>query len=370
MMISTSSSSSLNTLVEAAASLSLNSPSSPKASIDRSRLTELERWSIISMSKDNRSQRYIARKLGINRNTVRDVLARFDATGSPGSGSRSGRPRTTDDALDTAIAFTAYTDVFTTPNKIRRKLQLDVSSRTIDRRLQEAGLFGRIARRERVFSAAEKRARLAFANGYRHWTKKDWGHVIFSDEKLFYGNGFTGQVWVRRPKGEELNEKYIAHKVAHPVKVNAWGCFCARGQGYIYLFNETMDAKLKRTILRENLVPSARLHYDVDAAESWWLLHDNDKKFKSNLVQAYLHNTGVQVLDFPPYSPDINPMENLWALMAREVELFDCPTLEVLQDKVAEVWKGLSKKFMKKLVASMPRRLEAIIKAEGGHTDY
>jgi transposase len=87
------------------------------------RTTTEQRWSVVSMHKDDRSNAYIARKLGIARNTVRDILARYDATGSPLSGSRSGRPRCTDEALDTAIAFTARVDVFTSPRQIKRKLR-------------------------------------------------------------------------------------------------------------------------------------------------------------------------------------------------------------------------------------------------------
>lgn len=121
------------------------------------RTTALQRWSVVSMHNDERSNVYIARKLNISRTTVRNILARYDATGSPGSGSRSGRPRCTDDATDTALAFTARVDVFTSPRQIRRKLELGdaVSARTIDRRLQEAGLFGRIARHKRDYTAEE-----------------------------------------------------------------------------------------------------------------------------------------------------------------------------------------------------------------------
>ena len=89
------------------------------------RTTTEQRWSVVALHKDGRSNRYIARHLDIGRDTVRDILARYDATGSPLSSSRSGRPRCTDEALDTAIAFTARVDVFTSPRQIKRKLNLD-----------------------------------------------------------------------------------------------------------------------------------------------------------------------------------------------------------------------------------------------------
>jgi len=85
---------------------------------------------------------------------------------------------------------------------------MDVSSRTIDRRLIEVGLFGRVARHQKKFSTAEKRKRLSFAEGYKSWTAENWKHVMFADEKIFWGEGFWGQVFVRRPKGEALNPDY------------------------------------------------------------------------------------------------------------------------------------------------------------------
>jgi transposase len=330
------------------------------------RTTTEQRWSVVSMHKDGRSNRYIARKLNMNRATVCDILARYDATGSPLSGSRSGRPRCTDEALDTAIAFTARVDVFTSPRQIKRKLNLDCCPRTIDNRLQEANLFGRVARHKPDYTAAHRAARVRFAQHYRHL---DWTKVLFSDEKCFYGKGFCGQTWVRREPGTALQPQYCVSKMAHPVKVNVWGCFTSQGMCYTYIFNENLDAALMKRILTENLVPSAELHIAQPGVQ-WYFLHDNDKKFKSNLVQDMLFAKGVTALDFPPYSPDLNPMENLWATLARAVEKYQADTIEALQDAVEAEWNKIDIAHLRNLVASMPARCDAVIRANGWHTDY
>ena len=242
-----------------------------------------------------------------------------------------------------------------------------MSARTVDRHLQEAGLFGRVARQKRDYSEGEVKKRLSFAEGYAHWTAEDWSKVLFSDEKIFWGRGKNGQTWVRRPKGEALNPCYTLHKQAHPVKVNVWACFSAAGQGFSYIFSDTLDANLAKTILSENLLESAE---ELFPAGAWWLLHDNDKKFKSRLVQTWLHNNGVSVLDFPPYSPDLNPIENLWKTLARAVEDHRCDTVASLQDAVAEEWDKIDPQHMHNLVRSMPERCTAVIEAAGWHTKY
>ena len=76
-----------------------------------------------------------------------------------------GRKRKTTAEQDAAILTEACDTKFTTPRR-KRKLGLDVSSRTIDRRLIEHGLFGRVARHKRKFTEEEKQKRVALAEGY------------------------------------------------------------------------------------------------------------------------------------------------------------------------------------------------------------
>ena len=173
---------------------------------------------------------------------------------------------------------------------------------------------------------------------------------------------------MRRPVGEALNPLYVQKKTAHPVKVNVWACFAASGQGMMHIFEDNLDAKKMKEILVEHLLPSARDLFDAD--KQWYFLHDNDKKFHADKVQRWLESKSVRCIDFPPYSPDLNPIENLWAVLAREVEKHQCSTAEALKDCVAEVWQNACKPLMAELVASMPRRIEAVLQANGLHTKY
>jgi transposase/uncharacterized coiled-coil protein SlyX len=315
-----------------------------------------QRVAIRVLHREGRDDSYIAQRIPCDVRSVRYWLARPDLQDQP----RSGRKRKTTAVQDAAIMDEAKATKFTTPRRIRRKLGLDVSSRTIDRRLIEVGLFGRVARHKRKFSDEEIRKRMSFAQGYKRWTADDWMRVEFADEKIFWGEGFWGQVFVRRPKGEALNPAYCVDQDPHPVKVSAWACFSGHGLGYMYIFNENMDAKKLQHILGTHLIESAELHFDIEHAEHWWFLQDNAPQHKSVLVRTWLFNNGIQCIDFPPYSPDLNPIENLWADLARRVEQFQCDTMEELQDIVAEQWKETDKELLRKLARSMPERCQAV----------
>jgi transposase/uncharacterized coiled-coil protein SlyX len=350
-----------------------SAPSPPPPLFDRdkhshSHLSLEQRLTIRILHKEGRDESYIAQRIPCDVRSVRYWLVQEHP--SLQDQPRSGRKRKTTAAQDERVVQEARETMFTTPRRIKRKLGLDVSSRTIDRRLIEVGLFGRVARHKKKFSAAEKRKRLSFAEGYKHWTADDWMRVEFADEKLSWGEGFWGQVFVRRPKGEALNPEYCVDEDPHPVKVSAWACFSGRGLGYMYIFNENMDAKLLQGILGTHLIESAELHFDVEHAEQWWFLQDNAPQHKSVLVRTWLFNNGIQCIDFPPYSPDLNPIENLWADLARRVEKFQCETMEELQDIVAEEWKETDKELLRTLARSMPERCQAVIDAHGDHTSF
>ena len=270
--------------------------------------------------------------------------------------------------MGTAIVGIAIVNPFIVPRQLIRDHNLDISADTVDRRLIEAGLHGRVAHHGMSFTDDHRRQRLSFANGYANWTIEQWDTVLFTDEKAFYGAGFNGQVWVRRPVGEELNAEYCVDHKPHPVKVNVWGSFSGRGLGYLYIFNVNLDAALMLTIFRTHLIQSAERSNISDG--QWWLLQDNDPKHKSKAVHAWLHNNSVNSLDFPPYSPDLNPIENLWNDVARRVEKRQARTMEQLQEVIAEEWAATSTDLLRTLSHSMPARCQAVIHANGNHTQY
>lgn len=346
-------------------SLSLTPPLFDHHPHSHSHLSQEQRLAIRILHKKGRDEAYIAARIPCDVRSVRRWLAQEDTHDSP----RSGRKRKTTAEQDAAVVDEAKETRFTTPRRIRRKLQLDVSVATIDRRLIDAGLPGRVARHVFQLTDEHKRQRLSFAHGYSRWTEDEWCSVIFADVKTFRGLGRGGQVWVRRPVGEASNPQYsVAHK-PHPVSVPAWGCFSAAGPGYLAMFEGSLEAAGLRDIFRDYLLPTVKEQFEEGA--DWWLLHDNDPgRHKSLVLRTFMHNNYIRPLDFPPYSPDLNPIENLWADMDNRMELIDADTKEELEKVVADTWAETSKRYCEQLARSMPARIRQVIDRNGAYTDY
>ena len=150
------------------------------------------------------------------------------------------------------------------------------------------------------------------------------------------------------------------------------GCFSAAGPGYLHVFYENMDSALYLSILKANLIDVARRDFTVPppALAQWHFLQDNAPMHKANIVRDWLHTAGVSVLDFPPYSPDLYPIENLWATLARAVEKHSCSDDDALGDAVIEEWGKLPADLFSNLARSMPERCQAVIQSKGHHTKY
>lgn len=301
--------------------------------------------------------------------TLRQWKRKWDATGSLNDSPRPGRPTKLEPEIVDKIVNEAKETKFTTPKGIKRKLNLKhVHPRTIRRKLNKAGIFGRIARVTPPLFPVHIQKRLSFVNGYGNWTNDQWGTVLWSDEMSIH-IGKWGQEWVQRMVGTAWDPENCVTRAKHPPKLHVWGCFCARGVGHIHIFEENLDKELMKKILSQHLLQSAKKFWPKTGTQ-WWFQQDNDPKHSSRLVQDWIQQKGIDVLDWPPYSPDLNPIENLWADLKRRVEKRNAKNLKELKEHVENEWKKTSKTLLKKLVNSMQTRLQQVREREGCMSDY
>ena len=77
-------------------------------------------------------------------------------------------------------------------------------------------------------------------------------------------------------------------------------------------------------------------------------------------------------MEQPAKSPDCNPIEHLWDELGRAVDHMDHPpqNLDELRQAMIDKWEEIPVERLQNLVSSMPRRLTAVIQANGGNTRY
>lgn len=149
-------------------------------------LTIAERSQIVLLHSQGMSQRKIAKQLKCSLCGVQTTLKRKEETNLLENRPKSGRKRVSNVRQDRFLIRNSIKDRFKTSKDLRNELQehcgVDLSARTVRRRLQAAGLHGRKSRKKPLLSKTQIKKRLIFAQKYKNWTIDDWSKVIWSDE--------------------------------------------------------------------------------------------------------------------------------------------------------------------------------------------
>ena len=126
-----------------------------------------------------------------------------------------------------------------------------------------------------------------------------------------------------------------------------------------------MNSNMYCEILQQSMIPSLQ-----KLGRRAVFQHDNDPKHTSKTTTALLKRLRVKVMDWPSMYPDLNPIEHLWGILKRKVEVCNVSNIRQLHDVVMEEWMSIPVATCEALVNSMSRRVKAVLDNDGGRTKY
>ena len=112
-------------------------------------------------------------------------------------------------------------------------------------------------------------------------------------------------------------------------------------------------------------------HYGLNTPDI--IFHqDNDPMHTSKKVKEWLEEQEFRTMVWPALSPDSNPIEHLWGYLNRRLAEHENPPsgIHELWEWVQMDWEEIAGSECQKLIESMPRRVQAVLKAKGGYTKY
>lgn len=88
-------------------------------------------------------------------------------------------------------------------------------------------------------------------------------------------------------------------------------------------------------------------------------------------MRQYFLENGIFEMDWPGNSPDLNPIEHLWQQMKVKIAKVRPSSKDELIEIIKKVWNtDITAEYLRTLVESMPRRIQAVLTAKGGHIKY
>ena len=211
--------------------------------------------------------------------------------------------------------------------------------------------------------------RLEWAQEHVNWTREQWNAILWTDET--WVTGYHRKHYVTRQIGEAYDQTCVNEKVRRPRGWMFWASFHDHIKGPC-LFWEKSWGTINAASYRERIVPL--IDDWMRNRQELVLMQDNAPGHTAAATLLDLQRRGIDVIDWPAFSPDLNPIENVWNKMKdyiqRQLRGQRNPALGRLRILVQEAWDQITIEQLDALVNSMGERCQAVIQAQGGHTHY
>ena len=99
-------------------------------------------------------------------------------------------------------------------------------------------------------------------------------------------------------------------------------------------------------------------------------MHDNAPPHRCAAVEKFVHDNIIFNLPWPPQSPDLNIIENVWHYVKKELKKCKSATIRDLENNILKIWQSVPVDFIRRLIDSVPRRLAAVHRCRGYNTKY
>ncbi|GFU80005.1 transposable element Tcb2 transposase [Trichonephila clavipes] len=227
------------------------------------------------------------------------------------------------------------------------------------------------AKRKRRTTAQQHRtARLQWCRQHHNWTEQDWACVLFSDESRFSLSSDCRRQLIWRESGTAYRPENIQEKDRYPTcSIMVWAGIMINGRTRLHVVADgTMTGQ---RYIDEVLLPHVRLFRGA-VGDKFVFMDDNATCHRTLAVQDCLDSEGIQRLVWPARSPDLNPIENVWDALGRQVAGRNYPPTNknTLTRALTEEWDKLPQQLLDNVVQSMVRRVECCITLHGGHIPY
>ncbi|MGL5405357.1 MAG: transposase [Propionibacteriaceae bacterium] len=320
-------------------------------------MSDIEKAQIDLLHNRGESYRQIANAIGRSHHVVMNYLKNPESYGVKNG--TKGNTKITKRQKNQIIKL-ASTGNFTAAG-INSQLGLSLSKRRTCQIIKGTGHF-KYKKRMKIPNLKPEHitARLKWAKTYMNYST-EWTNMIFSDEKKFNLDGPDGfqYYWhdLRRDPQFKLSRNFGGGSLM------VWAGFSATGKTMLAKIGTRMNSQAYTDMLEAVLIP----FIEDNMTEDVTFQQDNASIHVSRHSLEWFKDKDIELFDHPARSPDLNPMENLWGIMARKVyeggRQYD--SVEDLEVACRNAWREIRLPVLESLINSMPNRVFEVIRMNG-----
>jgi len=197
--------------------------------------------------------------------------------------------------------------------------------------------------------------RVAYCTQYRNF---NFRKVLFTDESSFQLNANNEKVYWRRGAKPPTKSK------ANPnSKIMVWGGISYTGKTSLFIVKGKLKAPGYIAILKNKRRDMKAL---FASRRIWYFQQDGAPCHRPLVVRKYITRWLTKnILPHPPQSPDLNPIELIWAQMKRLVEKKNPKNRAELLAAIIDSWNRISREDIRKVIDNLPKKMDKILELDG-----
>ncbi|GFW36874.1 transposable element Tcb2 transposase [Trichonephila clavipes] len=222
----------------------------------------------------------------------------------------------------------------------------------------------------RSLNGRQRRNRLCWARERVSWTQQQWASVLFTDESRFTMESDSGRLLIWREQRTRYHQSNTVERHSYRGGgILVWAGISLGGHTDLHVFHGGTVTGLR---YRDETLDLYVHPYAAAIGNDFILMDDNARPHRARIVEEYLEDHGLERMEWPARSPDLNPIEHLWDYLGREVASLNPPprSLHELKQGLLCVWSSLPIPVSDNLINSMGNRCRQCIQVRGGHIPY
>ena len=197
-----------------------------------------------------------------------------------------------------------------------------------------------------------RQAREQWARAHLRLNQQGLSTVLFTDESWFHLSHVEGRTRVWRRKNERFAQCNSHERDPYGGgSVMVWAGISHNLKTNLVIFNGTLTGQLYiDQVIDPHLVPFIQQN-----GGNYTFMDNNARPHRAVIVRNHLQQAGIQTMDWPSRSPDLNPIEHAWDPLGRRVkDRQHQPTyLAELRQGLLQEWNVIPQYAVSRLVTSM-----------------
>ena len=319
--------------------------------------------SIVDLYQNGLAQQQIAKVLHVGNHRVGDVIKKFNQTGQiPNPKKRGAKPKVTDE-MKRFIEIKTLQDASIPSRSIATEIQNNfgksISTQYVSKLRNEMQFHFRPPKHQQSLTNEQIQRRISFCEkmlSQNYYLNK----ISFSDESRFVLGKDNRWIWVR--KGDFTKNSYTT-ETKFPQSIMIFGVIAHDYKSKLVVVDGSIDSETYiSNMIKSGFIDDMNNKF---GQLEWLYMQDGARCHTAQETMDWLEDRLDVISDWPPNSPDLNPIELVWSILKRIVAEENPRSKDDLIAIVKRAWDNLSLRLINKLCQGFGDRLKLCLEMGG-----